>query len=79
MIIWKGVEYPSKRITIFKGTAEEVEVVVSVERLEHRLIDDLRCWATREAADIDAKIDLYLNEELFNMPDNDIVKFLEEQ
>lgn len=78
-IEWQGVEYPTKSIVIFEGTPDEEAVVVSVERLGNQLLDDMGNWSTREAQEIDEQIYYYLNEDVFNLPDEDIAEFLESE
>lgn len=78
-IEWQGVEYPTKSIVIFEGTPDEEAVVVSVERLGNQLLDDMGNWSTREAQEIDEQIYYYLDENTFNLPDQDISEFLESE
>lgn len=78
MIDWNGADYPTKTIVIYEGTDKEIEVKVSVERLEHQLIDDMGNWSTREAEYVDEQIFFYLDEEVFNWPDEDIVEYVED-
>lgn len=78
-IEWCGAEYPTKSIVIHEGTSDEEVVIVSVERLGNQLLDDMGNWSTREAQAIDAQIYYYLNEDVFNLPDEDIVEFLESE
>ena len=66
-------------MVIFEGTSDEQEVIVSVERLSQQLLDDMGNWSTREAETVDNQICFYLDEEIFNMPDKDIVEYLEKQ
>lgn len=66
-------------MVIFEGTSDEQEVIVSVERLSQQLLDDMGNWSTREAETVDNQIYFYLDEEIFNMPDKDIVEYLEKQ
>ena len=54
-------------------------MTVSVERLSRQLLDDMGNWSTREAESVDEQIYFYLDEETFNMPDEDIVEYLEKQ
>ena len=78
-IDWNGAYYPTKTVVIFEGTSDEQEVIVSVERLSQQLLDDMGNWSTREAETVDNQICFYLDEEIFNMPDKDIVEYLEKQ
>lgn len=78
-IDWNGAYYPTKTVVIFEGTSDEQEVIVSVERLSQQLLDDMGNWSTREAETVDNQIYFYLDEEIFNMPDKDIVEYLEKQ
>lgn len=78
MIDWNGVDYPTKKIVLYKGTEEEEEVTVSVKRLENQLLDDMCNWTTREAETVDEQIFFYLDDETFNWPDNDIAEFIED-
>jgi len=78
MINWNGTNYPTKSIVLRKGTDEEEEVTVSVERLENLLIDDMGNWSTREAEDIDSQIFFYLDDEVFNWPDEDIAEYIQD-
>ena len=78
-IDWNGADYPIKTVVIFENTPDEEEVTVSVERLGRQLLDDMGNWSTREAEFVDGRIYFYLDEETFNMPDIDIVEYLEKQ
>ena len=69
-IDWNGADYPIKTVVIFENTPDEEKVTVSVERLARQLLDDMGNWSTR---------DFYLDEDTFNMPDEDIVEYLEKQ
>lgn len=79
LIDYNGAIYPTKRLVLFAGTSNEEEVLVSVERLENQLLDDAGIWSCREAEEIDEMFYFYLNEEVFNYPDKDIVEFLEDE
>ena len=59
--------------------SDEEKVTVSVERLARQLLDDMGNWSTREAEFVDEQIYFYLDEDTFNMPDEDIVEYLEKQ
>lgn len=78
-IDWNGADYPIKTVVIFENTPNEEKVTVSVERLARQLLDDMGNWSTREAESVDEQIYFYLDEETFNMPDEDIVEYLEKQ
>lgn len=78
MIDWNGADYPTKSIILHKGTDEEEEVTVSVERLERQLTDDMGNWSTREAESVDEQIFFYLDDEVFNWPDEDIAEYIED-
>lgn len=78
-IDWNGADYPTKTVTIFKGTSAEEEIIVSVVRLARQLLDDIGNWSTREAEDVDNQIYFYLDEETFNLPDEDIIEYLENE
>ena len=78
-IDWNGADYPIKTVVIFENTPDEEKVTVSVERLARQLLDDMGNWSTREAESVDEQIYFYLDEETFNMPDKDIVEYLEKQ
>lgn len=54
-------------------------MTVSVERLARQLLDDMGNWSTREAEFVDEQIYFYLDEDTFNMPDENIVEYLEKQ
>ena len=78
-IDWNGADYPIKTVVIFENTPDEEKVTVSVERLARQLLDDMGNWSTREAEFVDEQIYFYLDEETFNMPDEDIVEYLKKQ
>ena len=78
-IDWNGADYPIKTVVILENTPDEEKVTVSVERLSRQLLDDMGNWSTREAESVDEQIYFYLDEETFNMPDEDIVEYLEKQ
>ena len=78
-IDWNGADYPIKTVVILENTPDEEKVTVSVERLARQLLDDMGNWSTREAESVDEQIYFYLDEETFNMPDEDIVEYLEKQ
>ena len=65
--------------SIIENTPDEEKVTVSVERLARQLLDDMGNWSTREAESVDEQIYFYLDEETFNMPDEDIVEYLKKQ
>lgn len=75
-IDWNGADYPIKTVVIFENTPDEEKVTVSIERLARQLLDDMGNWSTREAESVDEQIYFYLDEETFNMPDEDIVEYL---
>lgn len=76
-IDYNGKQYPTKKVTIFPGTPDKKEMVVSTERLFDRLSqNDGDCDETER---VDETIYCYLEEELFNSPDEDIVEYLEER
>ena len=76
-IDYNGEQYPTKKVTIFSSTPDKKEVVVSTERLFDQLSqNDGDCDETER---IDEMIYCYLEEELFNNPDEDIVEYLEER
>ena len=78
-IDWNGADYPIKTVVIFENTPDEEKVTVSIERLARQLLDDMGNWSTREAESVDEQIYFYLDEETFNMPDEDIVEYLKKQ
>lgn len=76
-IEWRGKEYPTKSIVIREGTSDEEVVIVSVECLAYQLLDDDGVCLNPEAQAIDTQICFYLDEETFNLPDEDIAAYLE--
>lgn len=78
-IDWNGADYPIKTVVIFENTPDEEKVTVSIERLARQLLDDMGNWSTREAEFVDEQIYFYLDEDTFNMPDENIVEYLEKQ
>jgi len=77
-IDWNGASYPVKELTIHVDDHEET-VLVSVERLLRQLEQDRGNWSYREAEVVDSEIYFYLDDETFNLPDEEIIKYLEAQ
>ena len=78
IITWKGKDYPVRRLTIFKGTPEELEILVSVESLSRELIDDnTGVPVSDEAEEVDGQIYYYLADEEITLPDGRIVTITE--
>lgn len=78
IITWKGKDYPARRLTIFKGTPEELEILVSVESLLRELIDgNTGVPVSDEAEEVDGQIYYYLADEEITLPDGRIVTITE--
>lgn len=76
---WKGCEYPMRRLTLFRGTEQELEVVVSVTPLQEKLIGR-RTGApvSRAAQKIDEGIYYYCDpDKEFLLPQEGLAAFLE--
>lgn len=79
VITWNGQSYPSKTLTIFKGTKDEQEATISVTKLSHELIDDKTdIPVSDEAESLDGDIYFYLEEKEINLPDDDIIAIVEQ-
>lgn len=78
-IDYKGSEYPTKKVTIFTGTPDKKTVLVSTELLLDLLSQGNSDCDSGNLEYIDETIYCYLDEELFNSPDEDIVEYLEER
>lgn len=64
VIKWEYDEYFARKLTIFRGTDEEEEILVSVTSLENRLIDsETGTPVSDEAEAVDAEIYCYLTDE----------------
>ncbi|RHH14402.1 hypothetical protein DW228_06270 [Bacteroides fragilis] len=77
-ITWKGKEYTSKTLVIFKDTKDEEVVTVSIIELEKELIDDeTGAPVSNEAEEVDGDIYYYLSKIEMLLPDNDIIAIIE--
>lgn len=78
-ISWNGKNYPSKTLTIFKGTNDEQEVTVSITQLSHELIDNKTSVpVSDEAESLDGEIYFYLEEKEIHLSDDDIIAIVEQ-
>ena len=78
-IDYKGSKYPTKKVTIFTGTPDKKTVLASTEQLLDQLSQGDSDCDSGNLEYIDETIYCYLDEELFNSPDEDIVEYLEER
>lgn len=77
-ITWNEKKYATKKLTIFKDTIDEKEVIISVIELEHKLIDRRNdIPISNEAKKMDADIYFYLREKEINLPDDEIIAIVE--
>lgn len=77
-ITWEGKEYPARRLTIFRGTDDEEEILVSPESLAHRLVDsDTGAPFSDEAEAVDGEIYYYLTDEEMMLPEERILTIVE--
>lgn len=78
VIMWENRDYPARRLTIFKGTNDEREILVSVTRLEDKLIDsEAGAPVSDEAEEVDGDIYYYLTDEEMRLPDKSIAMIVE--
>lgn len=78
VITWENRDYPARRLTIFKGTNDEREILVSVTRLEDKLIDsEAGAPVSDEAEEVDGDIYYYLTDEEMRLPDKSIAMIVE--
>lgn len=78
-IEWQGVKYPAIDLVIFEGTNEEMNVTVSSTTLEQELMRCMQnCIGSDEALWLDEKIAYYLEPDEMKLPDEEIVRIVEE-
>lgn len=77
-ITWKEQEYFVRKLTIFRGTNEKQEILVSMTSLQDRLIDsDTDAPVSDEAEEIDGEIYYYLDDNEMILPDKTIIAMIE--
>ena len=76
-ITWKDKEYMARRLTIFRGTNDEENILVSLTSLEHKLIDDVGAPFSDEAEAVDGEIYYYLTDEEMLLPEERLVAIAE--
>ena len=77
-INWLGREYPAIDITIFAGTPEEQQVMVSSTELDAVLLQDMEgSVASNDAVKLDETIAYYIEPDEFNLSEEEIVKIVE--
>lgn len=78
-INWLGTEYPAIDITIFEDTPDEQRVTVSSTDLDASLIRYMEgSIVSDEATRLDESIAYYIDPSEFYLPENEIVKIVEE-
>ena len=77
-ITWENREYLTRQLTIFRGTADEENILISLISLQNRLIDS-RTGApvSDEAEVVDGEIYYYLTDEDILLPDEQIIPIVE--
>lgn len=78
LILWNGKGYPTKTLTLFKGTENEEQVEVATVSLEKQLINEDGKCKNDEAEYIDNQIFYYMDDEEFHYPDKDMIEILED-
>lgn len=77
-ITWENREYLARKLTIFRGTHDEEDVLVSLISLENRLIDDKTgAPISDEAEEVDGEIYYYLSNEEMLLPDEQVIPVVE--
>lgn len=77
-ITWEDREYLTRKLTIFRGTHDEEEVMVSLISLENRLIDgETGVPISDEAEKVDGEIYYYLTNEEMPLPDEQVIPIVE--
>lgn len=77
-ITWENRDYLTRQLTIFRGTADEEKILISLISLQNRLIDS-RTGApvSDEAEMVDGEIYYYLTDEDMLLPDEQIIPIVE--
>lgn len=77
-ITWENREYLARKLTIFRGTHDEEDVLVSLISLENRLIDgETGAPISDEAEEVDGEIYYYLSNEEMLLPDEQVIPIVE--
>lgn len=77
-ITWENREYLARKLTIFRGTHDEEDVLVSLISLENRLIDgETGVPISDEAEEVDGEIYYYLTDEEMLLPDEQVIPIVE--
>lgn len=78
VITWEDREYFARRLTIFRGTADEEEILVSTTSLENRLVnDETGAPVSDEAETADGEIYYYFTDEEMLLPEERLVTIVE--
>lgn len=78
VITWEKQEYFARKLTIFRGTSDEQEILVSMMSLQDRLIDsDTGAPVSDEAEEIDGEIYYYLDDNEMILSDEMIIAMVE--
>jgi len=79
VIEWQGKEYPIRKLTLFRGTEQEMETTVSVTALQKKLIGRRSGAPVSKAAErIDEGIYYYCEQEKeFLLPQEGLTAFVE--
>lgn len=78
VIMWEEREYPARKLIIFRGAKDEQKILVSVIRLQDRLIDSETGVAfSDEAEEMDGNIYYYLTDEEMKLPDQRVISIVE--
>lgn len=78
VITWGKQEYFARKLTIFQGTNDEQEILVSMTSLQDKLIDnDTGAPVSDEAEEVDGKIYYYLTDCEMILPDKRIITLVE--
>lgn len=78
VITWEYDEYFARKLTIFRGTDEEMEILVSVTSLENRLIDNETGEPVSDEAEaVDNEIYYYLTDEEMRLSEERLVSIVE--
>lgn len=76
-VTWNGEQYPVRELTIFRGTPDELNILVSVLRLEDKLIDkDTGTPFSHESYEFDSNFYFYLDDEEILLPDEEIISIM---